>query len=58
MKDTIYTLAKLYNKMAKGTITDEEKAIYENEIAISCIQEEVLIEMIKEKAREIETKTK
>ena len=54
MNKTIYLLAELYNKIVKGTATDEEKAMYKARIAISCIQEDVLIEAIKERAREIQ----
>lgn len=56
MKETTYILAELYNKMMNGTATDADMALYNNLIAISCIQKDVLIEVIKEKAREIETK--
>lgn len=58
MNKTIYFLAELYNKIANGIATDEEKAIYESKIAISCISEDVLIEIIKDKARELESRNK
>ena len=54
MNETIYFLAELYNKIAKGIATDDEKAMYDSRIAISCIQEDVLIKAIRDKAREIE----
>ena len=47
---------QLRQEMLNGTATDADMALYNNLIAISCIQKDVLIEVIKEKAREIETK--
>lgn len=53
MNETVHILAELYNKITKGTATDTERAIYNHRIAISCIEEDVLIKAIKETAREI-----
>lgn len=54
MNKTIDFLAGIYGKIIKGTASDEEKVIYESTIAISCIQEEVLIKAIMQRAKELD----
>ena len=54
MNKTVNLLAELYSKIVSGKASDEEKARYETEIAISCIQEDVLIKAVKQRAKELE----
>lgn len=54
MSKTLDFLAVLYSKIISGSASDEDKAIYEANIAMSCIEENMLNEMIKRRAREME----
>lgn len=53
MFKTIDELAVLFNKISKGTATEEEQAEYKISIKTSCMREDILEMLIKDKADEL-----
>lgn len=51
MHKTIDELAVLFNRISKGTATEEEQVEYEISIKTSCMREDLLEALIKDKAK-------
>ena len=49
MVDKIEDLAILYHRILKGVATDDEKSNFDIGIKTSCIDEQILMNLIKEK---------